>query len=237
MGKKIRYILAIDSALNGCGVCLYNVQDPKTSITEKKFISRGQAEALVPMVDSVIGSSDIAFGDIDLIATTIGPGTFTGLRVGISAAKSFSLALSLPMLGFSTLEVLAEEYFKKVDNNDANLCVLLDSKREDYFCQIWDNQKSVLYEASAMASDVVVEAVGLEKTVFIGDGLERFQSKVGTLHNAVYQDLFVQPNPQVLAEMAFRKSIDIKVFSDIAPLYLRGADISRPKKPARKLKV
>lgn len=237
MKKSVRHILAIDSALNGCGVCLYDAKNPDLSVIETLSTKRGQAEALVPMVNSVMQSADIEFKQIDLIATTIGPGTFTGLRVGISTAKSFALTLSLPIIGFSTLEVLAEEYFEKAEDKSANLCVLLDSKRADYFCQIWNGNGRVIYDASAVSNDIILEQAGSEKTIFIGDAIERFRDEIKTSPNAIYQKGFIQPNPFILSKLAFEKSRNIAVFPDIVPLYLRGADVSLPKTPSRKLQL
>lgn len=236
MSSNLRYILGIDSAVNGCGVCVYNVGEPEKSVKHILEMSRGQAEALVPAVQNAVEEAGIQFNDIGLIATTIGPGTFTGLRVGLSAAKSFAMSLSVPVKGFSTMEVIAKSYFDD-HSNSSNLCVLLESRREDYYCQIWDQGGQVLLEPSALVADEILKRVGDTPTVFIGDALERFKSECGKISNFEFADGYKQPDPFILSKMGAFEYMSNQESSGVEPLYLRGADVSKPKAMARKIQA
>ena len=91
-------ILAIDTATAACSAALM-VGD---AIVARRFVAmaRGHAESLIPMVEAVLAEAGAAYGDLDLIATTVGPGTFTGLRVGLAAARGLAVAGSLPVVFF-----------------------------------------------------------------------------------------------------------------------------------------
>jgi tRNA threonylcarbamoyladenosine biosynthesis protein TsaB len=98
-------VLAIDTALDACSVAI--VRGDETLCSLKEEMSRGQAERLAPMVREAAQAADIAFAEIDRIAVTTGPGSFTGVRVGLSFARALALALNKSCIGVSTLEALA----------------------------------------------------------------------------------------------------------------------------------
>ena len=98
-------VLALDTALDGCAVALAEDNENRASLDEEMM--RGQAERLAPMVREILAVAHATFSEIDRIAVTTGPGSFTGVRVGLSFARALALALNKPCLGVSTLEALA----------------------------------------------------------------------------------------------------------------------------------
>jgi tRNA threonylcarbamoyladenosine biosynthesis protein TsaB len=100
-------VLAIDTALDACSVAL--ARDDVLLASSSEPMARGQAERLAPMAQEAVAQARIAFADIDRIAVTTGPGSFTGVRVGLSFARALALALARPCVGVSTLEALALE--------------------------------------------------------------------------------------------------------------------------------
>ena len=100
-------ILAIDTALDACAAAVLDTDAGKSIAQESQPMKRGHAEALMPLIARVMKASGIAFASLDRIAVTTGPGSFTGLRVGLSAARGIGLAAGKPVVGLTTLTAYA----------------------------------------------------------------------------------------------------------------------------------
>jgi tRNA threonylcarbamoyladenosine biosynthesis protein TsaB len=99
-------VLAIDTALGACSACILESGAAEPESRESLVMERGHAEALMPLIDRVVSGTTGGFSRIDRVAVTIGPGSFTGLRVGISAARAIALAAEIPVVGVTTLSAL-----------------------------------------------------------------------------------------------------------------------------------
>jgi tRNA threonylcarbamoyladenosine biosynthesis protein TsaB len=124
-------VLAIDSATDACSVALWRDGE----VAARRFEPRrhGQAEILMPMVREVMREASQDFAALTLIATTVGPGGFTGLRVGLAAARALALAAGKPVLGFTTLEAVAAAQ----PPGGVPLLVAIDSRRNDVYVQLF----------------------------------------------------------------------------------------------------
>jgi tRNA threonylcarbamoyladenosine biosynthesis protein TsaB len=107
-------ILAVDTALGACSAAL--LADGRILARDHCEMQRGHAEALAPMVESVMREAELNFSALDKIAVTTGPGTFTGQRVGLAFARALGLALKRPVIGVTTLDAMAEEALAKAAN-------------------------------------------------------------------------------------------------------------------------
>lgn len=124
-------LLAIDTATNACSAALWLGGQPGPA--RRAVMRRGHGEALMPMVVEVMEEADIAFTDLQGLAVTTGPGAFTGIRIGLAAARGFALAAGLPLVGVTTLEAVAAAQ----ESGGHQLLVALDSKRADVYAQIF----------------------------------------------------------------------------------------------------
>jgi tRNA threonylcarbamoyl adenosine modification protein YeaZ len=100
-------VLAIDTSLDACAACILDTDAGRQVGCESLAMKRGHAEALMPLIARVVQSAGIAFSSLDRIAATTGPGSFTGLRVGLSAARGIALAANKPAVGVTTLAAYA----------------------------------------------------------------------------------------------------------------------------------
>lgn len=108
-------VLAIDTALEACSAALLDTGSGMTLARQSRPMTRGHAEVLVPLISEVMIQSEIDFAQIDRVAVTTGPGSFTGLRVGLSAARGIGLAAGKPVVGLTTLAALAAPYIATDD--------------------------------------------------------------------------------------------------------------------------
>lgn len=106
-------ILAIDTALDACAAAILDTASGGVIAQESQAMTRGHAEALMPLVARVMQQSGVAFDALDRIASTTGPGSFTGLRVGLSAARGFALAAGKPVVGITTLAAFAAPHLSE----------------------------------------------------------------------------------------------------------------------------
>lgn len=103
-------VLAIDTALESCSAALFDSGQETVLASEAQAMTRGHAESLIPLIAAVMDQAALSFAALDRIAVTVGPGSFTGLRVGIAAARGLSLAAGKPAVGITTLAALAAPY-------------------------------------------------------------------------------------------------------------------------------
>ena len=123
-------VLAIDTAGTGCYAALYNSDEDTILGTAGADIGRGHAERLMAFVDAALDAADLTLKDIDRIAVTIGPGSFTGIRVGVAAARGLALALGVPAVGVPSLSAFAADRW-----TGKPLLVAKDAKRDEVYWQ------------------------------------------------------------------------------------------------------
>lgn len=232
--KEITTVLAIDSAMNGCGAAVYMAKENRV-FAKTAQMERGQAESLVPMVQEVVAQADCGFEAVDLVVVTRGPGAFTGLRIGLSAAKSFALALGVPVVGVSTLEVLARQYLDGHSLEDGQKCaVIAETKREDFYFQLFDGQGAAISQPCVARVEEIMEKIGAEPIIAIGDGVKRF-SGLCKPDNVTFHEIAML-DPAVLAQLGleqYRAAGGEDRQLNVEPLYLRAPDVSQPKTPPR----
>src|SRR5690348_2623297 len=127
-------VLAIDTALAACAAA---VLDPERGIVASESLPmlRGHAEALIPLIARVMKQAGIKFSDVDRIAVTTGPGSFTGVRVGLAAARGFGVATGVPVVGVSTLAVYAAPFL--AGNGKSPVIAAIDARHDHVFLQMF----------------------------------------------------------------------------------------------------
>src|SRR3977135_873180 len=135
-------ILAIDTALDACAAGVLDTDAGKMIARESLPMKRGHAEALMPLIARVIKESGIAFADLDRIAVTAGPGSFTGLRVGLSAARGIALAADKPVVGVTTLTAYAAPIV--AENREQPVICAIDARHDHVYFQVVNGDGSSL---------------------------------------------------------------------------------------------
>jgi tRNA threonylcarbamoyladenosine biosynthesis protein TsaB len=130
---RFMLILAIDTALEACAVALLDSEANSFRAHESQAMARGHAEALMPTIDRVMKAAELPFTEVDRIAVTVGPGSFTGLRVGISAARGLGLAADKPVVGVTTLSAFAAPFLSEAGGP---IVSLIDARHDHVYMQV-----------------------------------------------------------------------------------------------------
>ncbi|SFJ75688.1 tRNA (adenosine(37)-N6)-threonylcarbamoyltransferase complex dimerization subunit type 1 TsaB [Bradyrhizobium sp. Gha] len=149
-------ILAIDTALEACGAAVLDTDAGELLAQEQMLMKRGHAEALMPMIARVMQSADRAFTSLDRIAVTVGPGSFTGLRVGISAARGLALAAKRPAVGLTTLSAYAAPIVGR--SGPAPVISAIDARHDHVYFQIVGGDGSLLVRPSVAPIEEAIAA-------------------------------------------------------------------------------
>ncbi len=130
-------VLAFDTCFAACSAAIlrYHECDVAALADEHTRMTRGHAEALLPMVQRVLETADLTLEKIDRIAVTTGPGTFTGVRVAIAVARALTLATDIPLIGIGTLEAMAQTAERQHDNLPGNFAIIRDARRDQVYLQ------------------------------------------------------------------------------------------------------
>jgi len=163
--------LAFDTTAQSCSVAL-----TKDGVVLAKSIQKmdfGQAEALMPAIQKVLDENKITINDVDLIIVCTGPGSFTGVRSSLSAARTFGLALpNVGLTGVSAFETYIEDMMP--DELAEINAVIIETKRSDFYFQAFDQHKKPICQPQALMYDDIINQLRNHKVSFIGDGVERF---------------------------------------------------------------
>ncbi|OAF08278.1 tRNA threonylcarbamoyladenosine biosynthesis protein TsaB [Bradyrhizobium centrolobii] len=149
-------ILAIDTALEACAAAVLDTDAGELLAQESRLMKRGHAEALMPMIARVMQSADLAFTALDRIAVTVGPGSFTGLRVGISAARGIALAAKRPAVGLTTLSAFAAAIVGR--SGSAPVLSAIDARHDHVYFQIVAGDGSQLVPPKVTPIDEAIAA-------------------------------------------------------------------------------
>lgn len=216
-------LLAIDCATNACSAAVWLGGGPGPH--RFRLLRRGHAEILMPMVATVMAEAGLEFSDLDAIAVTTGPGAFTGIRIGLAAARGIALAAALPVIGVTTLEAVAAAHY----GGGTHLLVGLDSKREDIYVQLFGPGGAPLSAPVAAMPDAIDGLVpdGLALAV-AGDAADRIIAALAARRPAVRAlGAPALPDAAVVARLAARRFVDSPPAlggSPPAALYLRPPD-------------
>ncbi len=218
MKEKPLTILALECSTSACSVAL---RQSGVLLQILHAEGRGQAEALVPLIASVMQATGLGWDAIDLIGVSVGPGSFTGLRIGLAAARGLALARNLPIAGVSTADLLAASVSAD-SHRDRTLLIAIDSKREDLFVQAFPPGGAPPEPLCAMSLDQIT-AWQKGPMLVVGDAADRFAG----LHEG-WETQQRLPDAGLLAALAEQRFRDGRSLP-AHPLYVRAPDVSLPK--------
>lgn len=219
-------ILNIETATTNCSVSI-SKEGKTVFLKEDNNKNYSHAESLHVFIDAVLKESKTDLNNIDAIAVSKGPGSYTGLRIGVSAAKGLCFALNKPLISVSTLQALA--YQVKVD--EGVIIPMLDARRMEVYSAIFDTNYNEIRETEAqiLDGDAFAEYLNKGNVYFIGNGVEKTK-EILTHKNAIFID-GKSPSTKEMGLLAYNK-YKISDFEDVAyfePYYLKDFVALKPK--------
>ena len=220
--RRAPVVLAFDTAASSCSIAVGCGN--AVLAHERREMRHGHAEALLPMIDRAIAAASLTPAEIGIVAVSVGPGGFTGIRAGLAAARGLALATRAQLVGVSSFMTVAA----LVAASDDAILVALDSRRTDFYMQIFTGGGEPLVPPAAILSDevsnYVAAAIGDAKLRIAGDAADRAATACIGRNNVTIVAESASDALGVLVA-ARRQTFDAPAH----PLYLRPPDVSFPK--------
>lgn len=213
-------VLAFDTALEACSAALLDGE--RVLAARSVAMARGHQERLGPLVAELLAEAGLRTADLDRIGVTVGPGSFTGLRVGLAFAKGLGLALGKPLVGVGTLEALAASVPPRHEGEADLTVAAIDARREQLYVQPFRNGVALAGpEALTLAdAEALIRSQG-EPAVLVGSGARL----LGPLFPDAIQDLRPGADPVALAHLVHAAPEPAAMPK---PVYLRAPDAKLP---------
>ena len=221
-------VLAIDTALGACAAAVFDTGPGDLVARESVAMTRGHAESLMPLIERVMARSALDFAELDRVAVTTGPGSFTGLRVGIAAARGIALAAGKPAVGVSTLAAYAAPHL--ADDGKTPVVAAIDARHARVYLQVFGPGGRIVIGPRLAALDEAVRAAAEAPARIVGSAARLIAER---LTGAAERPVHVDQNDAVDIAWVARMGAALPPDqSPPKPQYLRAAD-ARPQTAAQ----
>jgi len=213
-------ILNIDTAQENAFVAI--AKDGLCIASKTNLHQKEHASFLHPAIEELLNTTGLKMTDIDAFAVTKGPGSYTGIRVGLSSAKGFCYATKKPLIALNSLEVLASEMRHQIANQQALICPMIDARRMEVFTAVYNANLTEVMSPCALVLDAHAFETMLEKNIiyFSGNGAEKFKSLTHTDHAQFIETAnWIHSMCQISHIQFVQNCFDDLVVSD--PLYIK----------------
>lgn len=215
-------VLAIDTSLPAVSVCLYDGAAQKVLASDSLPMERGHAEALMPMIERLMGRVPGGFAMIGRVAVTVGPGSFTGIRIGVAAARGIALACGVEAVGVSTLAALATPLLFADSENI--VAAVIDARHGHVFLSAYGSGGRILASPRLIALRDACRLLGAGQVVAIGSGAFILQTEARRMGQdvAIFE---TNPWPDVSAVAKLGLAAD-PASAPARPVYLKAPDVT-----------
>jgi tRNA threonylcarbamoyladenosine biosynthesis protein TsaB len=213
-------ILALDTALGACAACVLDQGNAEPLATEQLMLERGHAEALLPLVERLMARVDGSFASLSRVAVTVGPGSFTGLRVALAAARAIGLGANVPVVGISTLSAYCAAMMRREAGRIT--AAAIDARHGTVYVQALLPDGSLLLPAQQMLLKDAVRAMAGGSISLAGSGATMLAQEAWSIGlDAVVVDASPAPDIRWVARLGLLADPETAL---PRPMYLRAAD-------------
>lgn len=220
-------ILSLETSTTNCSVSL-SKEGETLVLKEDNNANYSHAESLHVFIDEILKSTQIALNDLDAIAVSKGPGSYTGLRIGVSAAKGLCYALNIPLISVSTLKALAHQ----VNINEGIIVPMLDARRLEVYSAIFDVSFNEIrgVEAQILDENSFAEHLNTQSVYFIGNGVVKTKRLITHANANFIEGKFPSSNEMSFLAFEKYKKSDIEDVAYFEPFYLKDFIALKSKK-------
>lgn len=195
-------LLSLETSTDVCSVAVHC--DNKLLAIGEVHLAQAHASKLAPLINEVMAMADVKMSDLSGVAVSAGPGSYTGLRIGASTAKGLCYALGIPLYSAGTLDIMAEQ-MRRDSVQDAKFCPMIDARRMEVYCALYDNSGERLNDAEALVIDELSfgDILNGGRIVFAGNGSDKCRAVI-THPSALFLS-GVFPSARYLGDLAYRK--------------------------------
>ena len=221
-------ILCADTTSDLCSVSLF--ENNINIGNESSIVERSHSKLLIGLIDKLIKKSKINIKDIDCYSISMGPGSYTGLRIGVSTFKGFCFSLKKPIIGINSLDLLAESALKKINDDEFYLCPMVDARRMEVFTKMLDKNSNQIINNQAMILDEnSFSKFRKDKIYFFGSGARKFIDFVN-IDNFKFVG-GIRPESKYMGNLSYNKFLK-KDFQDVMsfePYYIKDFHLIKKK--------
>lgn len=215
-------IISLDTSTKACSVALH--KDGALIVNFEMFIEYSHSDYLTTLIEAVVDSAGYALKDLDAFAVAKGPGSYTGLRIGVSTAKGICYALDKPLIAIGTLEAMACQIVDFFPSHYA-FCPMIDARRMEVYCAILDSELNYQLPVSAeiITQDSFKENLLGSPVVFFGDGAAKCKTILSHSSNAHFLNTQIYPAAKTIGQLAtnsFREN-NFENLAYFEPFYLK----------------
>lgn len=223
-------ILCLETSTAVCSVAL--VEGGKTIVLRESLDGQNHAEKITVFIDEVMKEANVSYHDIDAVAVSKGPGSYTGLRIGVSTAKGLCYAMEKPLIAIDTLQAMAHGLSHSLSSDDVLLCPMIDARRMEVYTAFFDKTLERVSDTAALVidEDSFKEMKKEHHLYLFGDGADKLQTLFGADERVTVVEKF-HCSASYMAELA-DKALKDRDFVDTAyfePFYLKDFVPAMPK--------
>ena len=212
--------LCIDTTSEYCSVSLF--EDNNLIEFQNSIIERSHSKLLILIIDEILKKSKTKISEIDAFSISKGPGSYTGLRIGLSSVKGFCFGLNKPLISINTLKVLSKSALSLINNKNSILCPMVDARRMEVFTKLYDCQLNSLSDDKSLVLDENSFDLYNDKEIyFFGNGSDKFAKIVKRKNFTFIKD--IMPDSRFMGDITLEK-YNLNEFEDIStfePNYIK----------------
>lgn len=224
------YILHLETSTQQCSVAL---SLNGSCVVQNALLTENysHSEKLHLFIDELIKEAGIALSELDAVAISKGPGSYTGLRIGVAAAKGLCFALGIPLIAINTLQILAYPHFQTTPLD--YIIPMLDARRMEVYTAVFDKKQNWVTKTTALVlnSESFLNQLADASCLIIGNGVEKFKSLTPKI-NAHFTKEVLYPSAANMIQLAWKKYTEgnFEALSQFEPYYLKDFQTTAPKK-------